>query len=305
MSRRKPRVRIYSPRVWPTWLLVGAGWLLARLPLSWLVAVGRMLGAAAWHLARRRRHITEVNLALCFPERSAAERQVLARASFRHTGVAAAEMMLAWLNPRRDLTSRFRVSGAEHLLAAQALGRGVVLVSGHFSCLDISSRPVSRLTPVDVMYRENKNPVWEWLQVRGRSRYFPAVIERDDVRHTLRRLKQGHTVWYAADQDYGRKHSVFAPFFGHPAATITATARLARFNDSPVVFMTQFRNLDALTWEICFEPPLEDFPAADDVANATRINRLIEAAVRRHPDQYLWAHRRFKTRPEGEPRPYG
>ena len=304
MSKRKPRLSLASPRVWGSWIGVGTAWMAARLPLAWLMGLGRLLGSAGYYLARSRRRITEVNLRLCFPELSEAERRRLAREAFVHTGVSLAEMTLVWLNPRRRLEHRFTLTGLEHLERAQALGRGVILLAGHFSCIDVASGPVSRVTELDVMYRQNKNPVWEWLQVRGRRHYFEGVIERDDTRQVLRRLKAGRTVWYAADQDYGRKHSVFAPFFGIPAATITATARLARFNRSPVVFLTQYRNLRSLTWEARFHPPIEDFPSGDEVADATRINGIIEAAIRERPEQYLWAHRRFKTRPFGEARPY-
>lgn len=305
MSRRKPRPKLFSPRVWGSWLVVGIAWPAARLPLSWLMRLGRGVGAVAYRLAGHRRRVTDVNLALCFPELTETQRRPLARAAFRHAGASLAEMAMVWLNPRRPLRHRFTITGQEHLEAARARGRGVILVAGHFSCIDIASQPISELCPLDVIYRENKNPVWEWLQVRGRGHYFDGVIERDDTRRMLRRLKAGHTVWYAADQDYGRKHSVFAPFFGIPAATITATARLARVNGAPVMLMSQYRNLDTLTWEMHFHPPLEDFPSGDEVADATRINGLIEAAVRSHPEQYLWAHRRFKTRPPGEPSPYG
>ncbi|MFU8815411.1 MAG: LpxL/LpxP family Kdo(2)-lipid IV(A) lauroyl/palmitoleoyl acyltransferase [Pseudomonadales bacterium] len=304
MSKRKPRASIYSPRFWGSWVVVGLGWLLARLPLPWLMGFGQGLGAAAYQVARRRRQITEVNLGLCFPSLSAGERQQLAKRSFVHAGVTVAELTVAWLNPRRPLDHRFTVIGVEHLTAAQAEGRGVILLGGHFSCMDIVSQAIARRVKIDVMYRENKNPVWEWLQLQGRRHYFDAVIERDDTRTTLRRIKAGHTIWYAPDQDYGRRHSVFAPFFGVPAASITATARLARLNHSPVVFMSQHRDLESLTWEIRFHPPLTDFPSGDDVADAARINGVIEAAIRRHPEQYLWAHRRFKTRPPGEPGPY-
>lgn len=304
MSTRKPRPGPYSPRVWASWLAVALAWPMARLPLRWLMALGRAAGVAAFHLARRRRHITDVNLALCFPERSPTERRRLARASFVHTGVSLAEMVLVWLNPGRSVAQRFSIGGRENLESALAQGRGVILLAGHFSCIDIASEPVASVVDLDVMYRENKNPVWEWLQVRGRGRYFERVIERDDTRRVLRSLREGRAVWYAADQDYGRRHSVFAPFFGIPAATITATARLARFNRSPVVLFTQYRDLKTLTWEMRFHPALDGFPSGDEVADATRINQVIEAAIRRHPEQYLWAHRRFKTRPPGEATPY-
>ncbi len=302
--RRRRRPGPLHPRVWGAWPVVGLAWLAARLPLSWLFGLGRGFGIAAYRLARSRRHITEVNLALCFPQSSAAARQDLARAAFVHAGVSLTEMALVWLNPRRDLSPRFSITGMEHLRQAQARGRGVILLAGHFSCIDVASGPVSSQADLDVIYRQNKNPVWEWLQVKGRGAYFDGVIERDDTRQILRRLKAGRTLWYAADQDYGPRHSVFAPFFGVPAATITATARLARFNDSPVLLLAQFRDLDTRTWRVEIQPPIEDFPSGDDVADATRINAVIEGAIRAHPEQYLWAHRRFKTRPPGEPSPY-
>jgi Kdo2-lipid IVA lauroyltransferase/acyltransferase len=304
MSLRRPRSKLYGPRLWGLWAAIALGWLLVRLPLRWVMNLGQGIGLAAYHVARARRRVTEVNLALCFPEWSDTQRQRVTRESFRHAGVCVAELMMAWLHPRRSIDHRFTVTGVEHLTAAQAEGRGVLLLGAHFSCMDIVGQPLAARVRIDVMYRKNRNPVLEWLQVRGRSHYFDAVIDRDDTRRTLRRLSEGHTIWYAPDQEYGRRRSVFAPFFGVPAATVTATGRLARWKGSPVVFMSQYRNLDTLTWELRLHPPLTDFPCGDDVADATRINAIIEQAVRERPEQYLWSHRRFKRRPEGLPNPY-
>lgn len=275
-------------------------WLIARLPLPAVIALGRGIGALGYRLARRRRHIAEVNLSLCLPELDTSDRRQLLRRTFTHLGVGLAETLMVWLHPGRSVAARFSVSGAEHLAAAEALGRGVVLISAHFTSMDIAAQPLAASGHVDLIYRENKDPVLEWLQVRGRRHYFDAVIERADTRRILRRLQSGRTLWYAADQDYGRKHSLFAPFFGIPAATITATARLARANGSPVLFMSQHRDLPNLRWHLQFSPVLEGFPSGDELADATRINTLVEAAVREYPEQYLWVHRRFKTRPEGE-----
>jgi KDO2-lipid IV(A) lauroyltransferase len=300
VSKRKQRAKIYSPTVWPTWFVLGCAWLVARLPLPLITALGQFAGTAIYRLGGSRRHITDVNIGLCFPDLPVAERQQLARRSMIHTAIGALEITIPWLNPHRDLSDRITVHGKEHLQAALALGRGVVLVGGHFSAMDIISQGLSKAVDIDVMYRENRNPVWEWLQVRGRQKYFAAVIEREDVRRTLQRLKSGHAVWYAADQDYGPKHSVFAPFFGVPTATISATSRLARFNASPVVFMSNFRDLGTLTWSVHFSPAIRDYPSDDNTADAARMNAIIEEEVRKHPDQYLWMHRRFKTRPPGE-----
>ncbi len=304
MSKRKQRKKIYSPSVWGTWLVIALGWLLSRMPLRTISRFAGLTGNLVYQLARQRRHITEVNLELCFPELTASERRSLVKQTMIHTSTGALEVVLPWLNPMRDLSERITVTGVHHLEAAIAEGRGVVLIGGHFSAMDIISQGLAKAVDIDVMYRENKNPVLEWLQVSGRSRYFDGVIERGDTRQALRRLKAGRTIWYAADQDYGPKHSVFAPFFGVTTATITATARFARFNNSAVIFMKNFRDLDTLTWSIDFSPRVVGFPTGDDVADATRINQIIEAAIREHPEQYLWMHRRFKTRPPGEPSVY-
>ena len=298
--RTKVLLKIWDVRVWPTWLLVGLAWLIARLPLAVIARLADLLGALAYRLARSRREITLTNLALCFPEMPEQERERLARLSFIHTAMGLLESTTVWLNPDRDFAGRTQIHNREHLDAARAKGCGVILLGGHFSALDVMG-PGLKPLDLDVIYRENKNPVWEWLQVRGRSRYFDAVIERSDARAILRRLKQGRVIWYAADQDYGRKRSVFAPFFGIPTASITATAKLAALTGAPVLLGSNFRDLKNLTWAAYGDEPLPGFPSGDDVADATAINQAIEAAILRHPEQYLWMHRRFKTRPEGEP----
>lgn len=267
--------------------------------MSWIFQLGRTLGDLTYRLGTSRRIIAQTNIAACFPELSDQERKDLVRRSFRSLGIGAIELMIPWLNPQRDLSDRFDVHGTEHLQQALDSGRGVVLLGGHFAAMDIISQPLKRLGQIDVMYRFNKNPAWEWLQVNGRRRYFDGVIERHDTRQTLKRLKQGRAIWYAADQDYGRKHSVFAPFFGTEAATIVATSRFARLNNSPVLFMRQSRNEQRMRWEIHFSPILEDFPSGDDLADAQRLNSLLEEQIRLQPEQYLWLHKRFKTRPEG------
>ncbi|MCZ0944048.1 MAG: LpxL/LpxP family Kdo(2)-lipid IV(A) lauroyl/palmitoleoyl acyltransferase [Gammaproteobacteria bacterium] len=305
MSNRSPPVHIAAPRVWPTWCLVGIGWLIARLPWAAIFRLSKRLGRVAFRLGGTRRHITETNLRLCFPELDSDERNAMARRVFEAVTLGALELCVAWLNPKRGRCHSVRVEGAKHFHGALAEGRGLVLLGAHFAVMDIIAAPLANLGPVDVMYRRNRNPVWEWLQVRGRSHYFKGVLERKALRPTLLALKAGHAIWYAADQDYGPKHSVFAPFFGVSAATITATAQLARHNGSPVLMMSQHRDPEERSWTIRFEPPLANFPSGDAPSDAAAVNQAIEKAVRRAPEQYLWLHRRFKTRPPGKPGFYG
>lgn len=297
MSKLAPKLSI---KQWPKWFLVGCLWIVARLPMGAVFAVGRVIGFLGYHLAKSRRHITEVNIAKCFPELSAQQQKALVRENFVHTGIGAVEIALPWLNPTRDLADRFKIEGVEHLNAAHELGNGIVLVGAHYTTIDITSQPLGAFGFVDVMYRQNKNPVWESLQFNGRKAFFNGVVERSDMRQMLKRLKQGRTMWYAADQDYGIKHSVFAPFFGIDTATITVTSRLASKNKSAVLMLHQFRDLKRKTWTLKFTPMLENFPSGDDLADATRLNAMLEAEVKLVPAQYLWMHRRFKTRPTGE-----
>ena len=293
-----------APSQWPTWIAIGLAWLVARLPLRVLRQLGLALGKVAWHLARSRRQIALTNVRTCFAELSAEAQLALARDSVQQVTLGTLELALAWLNPGRDVRAYCRVSGAEHLLAAQRLGRGVVLVGGHYAVMDIIAQTLSDIGGVDLMYRRNKQPAWEWLQMHGRGHYFEHIHERRDTRGILRALKRGRTIWYAADQDYGPRHSVFAPFFGVPAATITATSRLARFNRSPVLLLSQHRDREGLGWQLHFTPVLEDFPGSDDVTDATRMNALLETEIKKDPAQYLWVHKRFKTRPLNAPSLY-
>ena len=295
---------LLSPRHWPACALLLVMRAIAFLPLPVQLSLGRGIGSAAHLLARRRRHVTEVNVALCFPALSDPERRNLVRRIFVSTGIAAVETSIAFFRDPERYRERLIVEGLDNLEDAQAHGRGVVLIGAHFSTLDIAGALLSLVADIDVIYRADRNPVMEHALRMGRQRLHDGVIERKDVRTALKHLKAGRTVWYAADQDYGPKHSVFAPFFGVPAATITATARLARFNGSPAVFVSHFRDPERRRWTIRFSPAIEGFPSEDSLADATRINRMIEDAIRTHPDQYLWLHRRFKTRPPGQSRPY-
>lgn len=276
------------------------GWVIARLPLSWIFKLGTYLGRLSHRFGRSRRLITQTNIRRCFPELNQAQQELRTRRVFEAVGIGALELTIPWLNPQRDLSQRFDIFGQEHLDEAVALGRGVILVGGHYAVMDVICQYFANLKYVDVMYRANKNPVWQWLQLRGRKHFFEGVIERSDTRQTLRRLKQGRAIWYAADQDYGRNHSVFAPFFGIPAATIIATSRFAKLNNSPVLLLRQTRDQANRRWQIHFSAVLDNFPSGDDSADAAHINRLLEADIRQQPEQYLWLHKRFKTRPIGE-----
>ena len=299
---------LLAPRHWPTW--VGIGLLRATatlLPVGALYALGRRLGRLAMPFAGRRRGITEINVGLCFPELSAEEQRRLVRRHFQALGIAVFEFCLGWWAPDRRLRDRVRVEGLENLRAALERGKGVILLSAHFTTLEIGGRFLAmhgQGLPLNAMYRRSDDPVVERVLRERRRQQFGEPIGRDDARTMLRALRNNEIVWYAFDQNFRSRHAVFAPFFGIPAATNTATSRLAGATGAAVVPFFTKRLDDGVSYVQRIDPALKDFPSGDPQADAARLNALIEAWVREAPEQYLWSHRRFKTRPPGEARFY-
>lgn len=276
------------------------------LPTPWLFGLARLLGRLFMRLGSRRARITRINIDLCFPELSEAERVGLVRRHFEAAAIGVFELALGWWAPRARLLPLFELHGIEHLREALETGRGVILLSAHFTTLEIGGRLLAEMAaelPLQAMYRPNENPVLEYEIRHHRYARFGEPIKRDDVRGLIRALRRGEAVWYASDQNYGHQHSVFAPFFGIPSATNTATARIAGSTGAAVVpFFT--RRLPDGRYRQEIAPALEDFPGDEPRADAARINRLIEDWVRQAPEQYFWMHRRFKDRPGDEPRFY-
>ena len=297
--RKSTRYTDYlHPRWWPTWVGVSLMWLMAQLPLRLQWWLGRGLGSAAYRLAPRRRHITEVNIRLCFPELSPTAQQSLVRRSFEANGIGLLEVGLAWFRNPARFQAITQVHGLEHLEAALQKGKGVLLLGGHYSTLDLGGSLVSLYIDADVMQRDHNNPLLNAIMTRAREKHYGVALGSKDLRGLFKRLQANRVIWYATDQDYGRRNSEFAPFFGIPTATITTTGRIAERSGCAVIPFSHFRRSGAPGYDIYFHPALDSLPSGDDLADATLTNSVIEAEVRKHPDQYLWMHRRFKTRPQ-------
>ncbi len=290
----------FAPRHWPVWLGVGLCMALARLP--WRVQ--RSLGAAVGWLALRllpdRREAARTNLALCLPELDAGAREALLRANFRDVGIGLFEFARAWWGDVAPMRASARIEGVDVLQRLQAEGRGVLLVSGHFMTLEMCGRLLCDHVPLAGMYRRHRSPVMEWAVLRGRLRYASAMFGNGDTRAAIRHLKRGGVLWYAPDQDMRGKDTVFAPFFGIPAATITATHQFARMTGCAVVPF--FHRREGAHYVLQVGQPLASFPSDDAVADSAAVNAAIEAMVRQAPSQYLWLHRRFKRQPDGRSR---
>ncbi len=293
---------LYAPKHWPLWCLFALIYPVTLLPLSWQRPFGKALGFLLFHLGPHRRHIADVNLKLCFPELTDNERLKLLRDHFSLYGMSLIESFSAWWMPRSRFHPHASYEGLEHLDEALSQKNGVLLLSGHFTTLEIGLRLLGKKQPFHIMYRRHKNPLFEETMSGGREAHVGKTIDRKDVRGILSSLKAGNAVWYGPDQDYGRKHSVFASFMGIPAATVTGTQRWARVSGAAVV--PYFVERTNKGYHVKVLPALSNFPTDDAEQDATRINQIFEQQIRLHPENYLWTHRRFKTRPKGEARPY-
>ncbi len=291
-----------EPRYWPLAVGLVLMRLLIRLPLAWQRLLGRLIGRLTQRISHRRR-VVDTNLRWCFPELSGRARDQLVQAQFEALGIGLFETALAWWAPDRRLLGLVDIDGLSHLHQALASGRGVLLLTGHFSALELGARFLTAHCRFHAMYRPHSNAFYQSVmrQARERRSGLPAITQ-NDIRNTVRALRRGEAVWYAPDQNYGRQ-SVFVPFFGIPALTITATSRLAQMSDALVLPYFARRLTDG-RYRLTILPPLTDFPTADVAADAARINALLEGWIRQVPEQYFWVHRRFKSRPEGERAPY-
>ena len=288
-----------GPRCAAAWLLRGVGMLVARLPQPLLLALGRALAWSTAALQRRRRRIAAANLALCFPQLSMPSRQALLRDTLRQTVIGLLECLRAWYAPSALLQRLLVVEGREHLQAARAGGGGVLLLSAHFTMVELALR-LSREgagEPVTAMKRPHNNACLEAEVDRCRRHRCGPTIDKNDARGLLAALGQGALVFYAADQDFNFRHA-FVPFFGVPAATTTATATLLRRSRATVLPCWFHRREDGryvmrigAPWAALAQLPPEQSAAA--------YMHAVEEQVRLRPAQYLWVHRRFKTRPPG------
>lgn len=291
---------IYNPRCWPTWLACALLWCVTRLPFAWQLAIGRLLGYGIYLFGPERRQVTRTNLELCFPDLSAGECHRLTLEHLTSLGIAIIEIALSWWGTDRKLRRLVTISGLENLEAALQHGKGVLLLSAHFTTLEIGGRLLSLYAPFHVLYRRHKNPVIEFLIQKYRTSLYENAIERGDLRAMVKSLRDNRPVWYAPDQDFGSDNSIFVPFFGVPAATLTATSRLAGATGARVVPFFQARLPGSRGYRLTLMPALDGFPGTSIEADTRRIVKLIEDRVRENPEQYVWAHRRFKTRPSGQ-----
>jgi len=276
-------------------------WLLHLLPNRAIAALGRALGGFLYRFGRGR--VARINLAMCFPQMSEGERHALGLAHFRSLGRALAEQCIFWFAPVERGLAMVKVVGTEHFEALR--GKPVIVLSPHFVGLNIGGVKLAHMYPNSAsIYSRQKNPVLDRLLLHGRVRFgSPRMLSRQDgMLAIVRTLREGGLFLFLPDMDFGARDATFVPFFGVPAATVTAMPRLAKLARATVVPAVTRQTDEG--YEVMVYPPWEDYPTHDVEADVRRMNAFIEDRVREMPEQYFWVHKRFKTRPPGEPNPY-
>jgi KDO2-lipid IV(A) lauroyltransferase len=286
--------RFAGPRYWPIWIALAIIRLLILLPLPVMLAVGRMLGRVALCFSKRNRRIAQVNIDLCLPELSPDERKRLVRRHFESLGCTLLETGLAWWADEQRLRQLVHIEGTEHLHKALARGKGALVLSAHFSTLELGVRALGLVKPFSFMHLVPKNPLIAELSHRYRSRHAIQALATDQIRELLQNLKHNVPVWYAPDQRFNNKNSALVPLFGQLAGSNVATSRLAKISGATVLPYFSARLSDNSGYVVTIHPPLDNFPTTDAVADTRRYHELIEAHARQYPEQYLWTYKRFR-----------
>ena len=301
MAERKPLYHYWTPRYWPSWFGLGVLRLVCLLPHRVALGIGRVIGRVAHIVGRQRRHVVSRNIELCFPDLDAAAVAALTRDHFEALGMSIIETGLGRWAADAKLAAMTTMRGLEHLQAAVDAGQGIILLSAHFTTLELSGRVLSlNCPPFDAVYRRNRSDFTTEVLRTGRERSADSTIEKRDIKSMVRSLRQGRPVWYAPDQSYKRKGAEVIEFFGVPSMHTTATSTLARLGKA--VTLPYFpRRLPDRSYELNILEPLAGFPSDDPVADTQKYIAVLEEHIRKCPEQYFWVHRKFKDLPDGYP----
>lgn len=296
------KTEFLHPKYWGLWLALGLFKLLLCLPYPVLVKIGLGLGKLFGSLGfgKKRMKIARKNLALCFPDYSAEKIEQILQENQQSVGMAIIETGMAWFWSDKRILKWSKVEGLEHL-KNQPQDAGIIFVGVHFLTLELGARIVGLHHQGIGVYRPNDNPLLDWIQFRGRVRSNKAMLDRKDLRGMIKALKNGETIWYAPDHDYGRKNSVYAPFFAFKEACTTAGTRmlLRSAPNSVVVPFAPIRHADFSGYTVSISPAVDFSQCEDDLSTATLMNQVVEQEIMKAQSQYMWLHRRFKHLPDG------
>lgn len=292
------KMSYFLPKYWLTWVGVIILYTISWLPYKLQLFLGKLLGRLLYKIGSSRKKVAMKNLELCFPEMSQEELTRTLKKNFENTGIALFETGMGWWWPDWRVKRKIKVIGLEHLEKARREDKGVLLLTMHYLSVEINCRGIGMGHPMVVFYRPHNNQLMEFFQFRGRGRSNKYMLGKRDVKGLIKALRQKEVCVYLPDQDYGRNRSLFVPFFAVPdAATTTGTLIFARQKNIQNHILIPTRNDDGSGYTLEIKPMMEDFPTDDDEADLIRINQELEKAIMFKPEQYMWLHRRFKTRP--------
>ena len=298
-------LQFLGPRYWATWLGLGLMRLLQLLPHRLLLRVGRPIGRLVRRLPLHYAEVARCNLALCLPELTLAQREVILNEHFEALGMGLCESAMTWWGTDAEIARLARVEGVEHLRDALARGRGAILLTAHFTTLEIGARVLNTQVALNAMHKRPKNALLAHFFEHHRGRHALRIFSRDNVRGMVRALRDNECVWYAPDQSYRNKGAEMIHFFGVPAATNVFTSRLATLTGAVVLFVGHERLAGEGGYRVTIHNAPDDYPSASAANDAEQFHRFVEAEVRRNPAQYWWIHRRFKGLTTDYPNYYG
>ena len=293
------------PKWWPTWVVLGFLRLTVYLPNFIAEAIGAGFGNLFYLLNKKRRRVARINLSLCFPEMTPAARKQLMRDHFRIYGQTFIDMARIWWASEKYLERFIRIEGLEHYTRQHEAGKQVILLTGHFVGIDVGGPMISRHYPQIGLIKPIRNIVMDWVLGRGRVRFGSKMLLRDEgMRQVVQAIKDGYGFSYVPDEDFGPDRSVFVPFLGTRAPTLTSVGKLARMTNATVIPCFVWRQSARHGYLVKMHAPLDNFPSGDDIADATRVRQVLAEAVREHPEQYMWTFKFFRSQPDGKPSPY-
>ncbi len=295
----------FLPRYWPTWLALGLLRVSLYVPGRIRAFFGALLGDFYYFLSKKRRRIAEMNIALCFPAWPAQARNSLVRRHFRFAMQAFLDLCWVWWATKAELGKYVRTVGLEHYQTQHERGGNIILLACHHIGMEIGGTFLSSRYPMIGLIKPVRNQLLNWFIDKSRTRFggYPFVREQG-LRPIIRSIKQGAGFYYLPDEDLGEKESVFAPFFGVPAATLATLGRMATLSNAAVLPCFTRLLPGGKGYELILRPPLDNFPTGDPLADAIRMNQELEKSIREMPEQYIWTYKRFKSRPDNAPSPY-
>jgi len=291
-----------APKYWPTWFILGFLRLIVFLPYKTQMWLGRQLGNLSYALIPKRKNIVKTNIRLCYPELSEKQQKLLVQKTIESTGMGIIEIGLSWWASESFLRQSHTVDGIENLHDAIAKNKGVILLASHFTTIEMKAAFLGFYSDkIKYVYKRAHDPLFEWFLSTKRLENCAGLLQHKNLRDIIRSIKQGNIVTFSPDQDFGEKDSVFAPFMGISTCTLTSPQRLAQISGAPIVPVHVKRSYNSKPpYSLHFGPIVDPFPTDDSIHDATSINNAIENQIATAPEQYLWAHRRFKSRPNGE-----